>query len=161
MLFARDARVHARIERALRRHALARTYLAVTTPGPPRDAFAVEGELAPATVPPRWRFELHAAQVPGSRASATRFRVRVREPERALVECTPQTGRTHQIRVHLASVGAPIAGDDLYGAAWRPGGAERVLLHAARLAGPALPEPLESALPADFPTALVAATLER
>ena len=72
------------------------------------------------------------------------------------MECTPRTGRTHQIRVHLASVGAPIEGDDLYGSAWLPGRAERALLHAWKLAGPALPAPVEAHPPADFPDGLLA-----
>jgi 23S rRNA-/tRNA-specific pseudouridylate synthase len=57
----------------------------------------------------------------------------------ALVEALPETGRTHQLRVHLAARGAPIAGDDLYGPPWVPGAphaAARVLLHAAELAIP-------------------------
>ncbi len=159
MLFARDAAAAARLERALRRHTLTRRYLAVVEPAPERDDFAVEGEIAPATVPPRWRFELHPSPVPGSRTSATQFHVLAREARRALVECTPRTGRTHQIRVHLASVGAPIEGDDLYGRAWLPGRAERVLLHAWKLESPVLPAPLEATPPADFPEELLAAAL--
>jgi 23S rRNA-/tRNA-specific pseudouridylate synthase len=59
-----------------------------------------------------------------------------RSGERALVECKPKTGRTHQLRVHLASGGTPICGDDLYGPRWREGAptsASRVQLHAATL----------------------------
>jgi tRNA pseudouridine32 synthase/23S rRNA pseudouridine746 synthase len=55
-----------------------------------------------------------------------------RSDGRALVEAQPETGRTHQLRIHLASGGTPIAGDDLYGAGNAPG-ADRVLLHAASL----------------------------
>jgi RluA family pseudouridine synthase len=155
VLFARDAAVAARLERALRAHRISRRYLAVVQPAPGRDSFAVQGEIAPATVPPRWRFELHASPVPGSRSSETQFRVVARAAQRALVECTPRTGRTHQIRVHLASIGAPIEGDDLYGRAWRPGEAERTLLHAWTLESSALPAPVEAAPPADFPQDLL------
>jgi len=156
VLFARDGGVAARLHRSLSKHTLERTYLAVVMPAPALDELAVEGELAPTTTSSRWRFELHPAPVPGSRSSATRFRVVAREPSRALVECIPETGRTHQIRVHLASVGAPIAGDELYGGVtWSQGGPERVLLHAWKLGGGVLPRSLEARIPADFPVSLL------
>ena len=74
----------------------------------------------------------------------------------ALVRCWLHTGRTHQIRVHLAHLGHPLLGDRVYG--WRPRGAEtvpaRVMLHAALLAfpHPADGKPMEfrAPLPADF-----------
>lgn len=53
--------------------------------------------------------------------------------EFSLVECRPETGRMHQIRVHLAHLGHPILGDGLYGEA---GNAPRLMLHALRLQGP-------------------------
>ncbi|MEZ4467714.1 MAG: pseudouridine synthase [bacterium] len=52
----------------------------------------------------------------------------------SVVEARPRTGRTHQIRVHLAAIGHPIAGDTLYGPAWTPGDPDRTLLHAFSLA---------------------------
>ena len=69
---------------------------------------------------------------PGAREgqeAITRYRVLERRGPRALCELAPETGRTHQIRVQLAAVGAPIAGDPLYGGA----PAERLMLHAAEL----------------------------
>ena len=61
--------------------------------------------------------------------AVTRWRVLSRHGERALVELVPETGRTHQLRVQLAAVGAPIGGDTMYGGAPAP----RLLLHAAEL----------------------------
>lgn len=66
----------------------------------------------------------------GGKLARTRIRVLERRGERALVEARPETGRTHQIRVQLAALGAPIDGDVLYDGA----PAARLMLHAQRLA---------------------------
>jgi tRNA pseudouridine32 synthase/23S rRNA pseudouridine746 synthase len=71
------------------------------------------------------------------RGAVTRYRVVAREPDRTRVEFAPETGRTHQLRVHAATprercgLGCPIIGDVLYGHG-RPG--DRLMLHASRLA---------------------------
>ncbi|WP_374325488.1 pseudouridine synthase [Azonexus sp.] len=69
--------------------------------------------------------------------SLTRFRVLSRDPARnaTVVELEPLTGRSHQLRVHLAALGHPILGDDLY-AGSAAGRAARLLLHAAEIAFP-------------------------
>lgn len=66
----------------------------------------------------------------GSKEARTRIQVLERHGSRALCEAHPETGRTHQIRVQLAAVGAPIDGDTMYGGA----PASRLMLHARRLA---------------------------
>jgi 23S rRNA pseudouridine1911/1915/1917 synthase len=147
-LFARGtAGAWASRELAARR--VAKRYLAVVAPAPERDAFAVEGFLARAPDPARFRFALHAEPRDAARWSLTRFRVGTREGQRALVEAQPETGRTHQIRVHLAASGSPIAGDALYGSLAAAG---RVLLHAASLAlarPDGSPLRIEAPVPAD------------
>jgi 23S rRNA pseudouridine1911/1915/1917 synthase len=75
----------------------------------------------------------------GGRDARTRYRVIRRMPGRTLVELLPETGRTHQLRVHLAHVGHPVVGDLTYGgrrerrAGGRQGAVERQMLHAWRL----------------------------
>lgn len=147
-LFARGS-AGAWVSHAFAARRVAKRYLAVVTPPPERAEFAVEGWMARAPDPARFRFALHPAQQPGSRWSSTRFGVIERGERRALVEANPETGRTHQIRVHLAAAGAPIVGDDLYGAA----AAERVLLHAAELSllrPDGAPLRVEAPVPADI-----------
>jgi 23S rRNA pseudouridine1911/1915/1917 synthase len=94
---------------------------------------------------------------PGGEPAATRYRTLAVGPSgAALVEARPETGRTHQIRAHLAHLGAPLLGDVRYGGPRAAGGVPvpRTMLHARRLAiaHPATGEPLvlEAPLPQDF-----------
>jgi len=105
---------------------------------------------------------------PRGKPALTSYRTLRRYPSLADVELVPGTGRTHQIRVHLAAHGHPIAGDDLYGGAtrWhglrRPGARRAVaaltrpLLHAIRLVLPEVGIEVEAPLPADYAAALAA-----
>jgi 23S rRNA pseudouridine1911/1915/1917 synthase len=98
------------------------------------------------------------AVVPGGRDAITRYRVveSLAGGQYALVEAEPVTGRTHQIRVHMAAIGHPVVGDATYGK--RSGFVPRQFLHAWRLAF-AMPlsgrlVEFESPLPADLRLAL-------
>ena len=90
-------------------------------------------------------------------SAKTRYRTLAEVPGAALVELNPETGRMHQLRAHLASIGRPIAGDVRYGGALTLGGkpAPRLMLHAAALS---FPHPagetlrLEARPPDDFQT---------
>jgi 23S rRNA pseudouridine1911/1915/1917 synthase len=70
----------------------------------------------------------------GGRESRTRYHVLREIDGYSLLELHPETGRTHQLRVHLASIGHPVAGDRVYGRTKRPGPFPRQFLHAQRLA---------------------------
>lgn len=132
VLFARTRAVAREIGAAFAARRVEKTYLAWVAPPPLRETFAVTGLLARAPHPSRFKFAIAATGKP----SETGFRVRAREGERALVEARPLTGRSHQIRVHLAAEGCPVVGDELYGPPYAPplpASAERVLLHAASL----------------------------
>ena len=102
------------------------------------------------------RDPLRMAVVATGKDARTHFRVEQTfvEPEVSLVTCELETGRTHQIRVHLAAIGHPVVGDGTYGGQ-RPGwSADRPFLHAARLSfrHPATGETVsfESELPDDL-----------
>jgi len=87
--------------------------------------------------------------------AVTDYRVLAEGDDRSLVECRPRTGRTHQLRVHLAALGHPIRGDAVYGT---PSLGEALLLHAKSLTLPLYPSrpPLvvEAPLPERFAAAL-------
>ena len=96
---------------------------------------------------------------PEGKASHTVFRLLARWPEMSLLEAQLKTGRTHQIRVHLAHLGFPILGDEKYGdfalnKSLSRTGLKRMALHAWRMAfkHPLTAEPLECIAP--FPDGL-------
>ena len=100
----------------------------------------------------------HMAIVPGGREARTHYALRERFERATLLECRLETGRTHQIRVHMASIGHPLVGDKTYGRGPtgdpRLDAFERQALHAWRLAlcHPRTGEEMgwEAPLPADF-----------
>ena len=97
----------------------------------------------------------------GAQAARTRWRVLARQDEFGLMQMAPETGRMHQIRVHMMSLGCPILGDALYGEGQAT--APRLMLHAAKL-DLAHPEGgrlvIEAPLPEDFCAAAAAAGLQ-
>lgn len=139
LLLARTAAAHRAVSLAFERHAVEKRYLAVIAGALP-DAVRVDAALVPAR---RGRMRPARPGEAGAKPAATAFRVveRLRRPEAtALVEARPETGRQHQIRVHLRTAGAPLALDPDYGRR-EPlrDGAGRVILdrtplHAAALA---------------------------
>jgi 23S rRNA pseudouridine1911/1915/1917 synthase len=153
-LLGRTSGAAAALGEAFRRGDVHKTYLALCARPPHPPEGVVDAPLGPVPGRPG----LHRV-APGGDPAVTRYRtLAVADPpgEVALVEARPETGRTHQIRVHLAHVGAPILGDPRYGGPRRHGDREvpRVMLHAARLE---LPHPLTGAplavaapLPPDF-----------
>jgi 23S rRNA pseudouridine1911/1915/1917 synthase len=95
---------------------------------------------------------------PGGRAAVTEYRVLDQFEEQTLLEVRPRTGRTHQVRVHLAFVGHPVVGDRTYGYRKQRLGTERQFLHAHRLGFrlPSTGKPIElvSELPQDLSVVL-------
>jgi 23S rRNA pseudouridine1911/1915/1917 synthase len=148
MLVARNDRAHRALAAQLANRALSRAYLAIVR-GTVKDAAGeLEGAIARH---PRDRKRM--AVVEGGRYARTRYEVVERLRGHTLVRCDLYTGRTHQIRVHLAAFGHPVAGDAQYGGAAR-GEPGRPMLHAyrLRLRHPSTGELLEfeSEPPADF-----------
>jgi 23S rRNA pseudouridine1911/1915/1917 synthase len=91
------------------------------------------------------------------REAVTRYRTTATYPGYTLIEAAPETGRTHQLRVHFAALGHPVAGDTTYGQPKRQLGLRRQFLHAGRLeftASSGQKIALESPLPTDLKKAL-------
>ena len=149
VLFAKAARANGGLARAFENHEVEKTYVAVIQA--PRvswpDRVTVEAPLA--TLP-------SGSVIAGPEGVSARTGLRVVERGRAawLVEAKPFTGRKHQIRVHLASLGSPVVGDRRYGSVPRGRPQGRLMLHALRLGlkHPVTGKPLEivSPLPAEF-----------
>jgi tRNA pseudouridine32 synthase / 23S rRNA pseudouridine746 synthase len=120
---------------------VAKTYWAVVEGEPPESEGRIETGLKKLVRGGGWRVVVDCE---GPRA-ITRYRVLGRRGGRSWLELQPATGRTHQLRVHCAALGAPVLGDPVYGR----GGAERTLLHAVRVEIPLYPEraPIDVAAP--------------
>jgi 23S rRNA pseudouridine1911/1915/1917 synthase len=156
LVVARSDEAHRRLQHLLRRRALVREYLALVRGRPRSRAGRIEAPIGRDRRDPT-RQSLDTAT---PREAVTTFELLELLPEHALLRVGLETGRTHQIRVHLAAVGLPVAGDPGYGAA-NDLELERQFLHAARLA---FPHPftgqqveISSELPSDLEAALLIA----
>jgi len=164
LVAAKRDEAHLGLARQFHDHTVERVYRALVrgTPGP--EAGVIEREIGRH---PRDRKRMSVASRAG-RAARTAWRVLRRFPAsgHSWIELRPETGRTHQLRVHLASVGLPIEGDPVYGRrkAGRPERIGRPALHAAVLG---FDHPIrggrlrfEAPLPADLRAALAALEAE-
>jgi 23S rRNA pseudouridine1911/1915/1917 synthase len=129
LVVARNPETHARLQRLLRRRGIVREYLALVHGRPLSWSGRIEAPIG-RDRHDRTRMSLDT-DVP--RDAFTQFDVVELLPEHALLRVRLETGRTHQIRVHLAAIGLPVSGDPVYGRAGDLG-LSRQFLHAARLA---------------------------
>jgi len=123
---ARNDVSHRALAAQLSNRTLSRMYLAIVRGRVKGDSGELEGPIGRH---PRERKRM--AVVAGGRFARTRYQVVERRRTHTLLRCELDTGRTHQIRVHLAAIGHPVAGDTEYGG--REAGALRPMLHAWRL----------------------------
>ena len=161
LLVAKDDAGHAWLVEAMRQRQIERRYLALVRGSLPSQRGTVD---APVDRHPSRRTQM--AVVPGGRPAVSHWEVLGVHDGLSLVEVALETGRTHQIRVHLAHLGNPVLGDRTYGGAGdeaRRLGLTRPFLHAYKLA---FPHPdggrieLADPLPDDLVAALAAARIE-
>jgi 23S rRNA pseudouridine1911/1915/1917 synthase len=156
LVVARSPEAHRRLQNLVQARELTREYIALVVGRPRSRRGTIDAPIG------RDRHDAlrHSLDTDTPREAVTHFEVDELLRRHALLRVALETGRTHQIRVHLEAIDLPVAGDPLYG---RPGelGLRRQFLHAARLAfaHPFTGEPVdvESPLPADLETALSAA----
>lgn len=157
MVVAKNERAHAYLARQFKSHTIERIYHTLVRGVVQHDEGICEEPVGRAFL----NRKKVVVKPSGGKDAITRFRVIRRFHQASLVEVRPQTGRTHQIRVHMAYLGHPVIGDSLYGVkGW---GMERQALHALAL-GFRHPETrknlyFETPLPADMAGLL--ARLER
>jgi len=139
LVLACTVRAHGELSRQFRAREVEKVYLAVVSGCVEVSEGSISGRMARDPKRP-WRMEVS----PAGREAYTEFFVTSRSEDTTLLEVRPSTGRTHQIRVHLAAIGHPIMGDVLYGTE-----AERLMLHAWRLGfrHPASGEPMSFCAP--------------
>ena len=128
LIVAKNDRAHLCLSAQLKDHTLARTYEAVVIGTLKEDRGTVD---APLDRSPRDRKKM--AVVPGGRRAVTHYEVLARYPGYTHVRCRLETVRTHQILVHMASRGHPIAGDTVYGPARQKYDLQGQCLHAREL----------------------------
>lgn len=112
-------------------------YLALISPAPEAESGSIDFPLK--------KIAARMRPAPDGQAAHTDWLVLERRAETALLQLTPKTGRTHQLRAHLSAQGWPILGDRFYDGHPAP----RLMLHAATLTLPGLP-PITAPLPEEF-----------
>jgi 23S rRNA pseudouridine1911/1915/1917 synthase len=155
MVVARTPEAHRRLQELIRRREVTREYLALVVGRPRSRRGTIEAPIGRDRHDPL----KHSLDTDQPRDAVTHFEIEQELDGYTLLRVRLETGRTHQIRVHLGAIDLPVAGDPTYG---QPGvlGLERQFLHAARLAfaHPFTGEQvdLESPLPDDLAAALPA-----
>lgn len=150
LVVAKNDRAYRYLQQQFKQRLVHKTYVALTEGILETARGVIE---APIGRDPKQRKRM-AVLFHGGREARTEYRVLEYFPQHTLVEAEPVTGRTHQIRLHFASIGHPIAGDRMYGYRKQKLPLQRQFLHAARLAFtlPTSRQPVEftSPLPDDL-----------
>jgi 23S rRNA pseudouridine1911/1915/1917 synthase len=155
ILVAKNERAHVWLQDQFRKRLVHKTYLCLVDGAPPTPTGRVEAAIGR---DPQQRRQMAVMPDSKGRAAVSEYRLVEAFPEHSLLEVHPLTGRTHQIRLHMAFLGCPVAGDTVYGRRKRSLPLKRHFLHAARLSlvlpGEAQPSAFETPLPPELEAAL-------
>ena len=155
LVVAKNDRAHAGLAEQFEVHSIQRIYCAVVYHNIRQDHGTVEGNIGRH---PKDRKKMAVVPSDRGKRAVTHYRVMGRTGRFTAVECRLETGRTHQIRVHMAHIGHPLLGDPLYGPSRNPFGFRGQILHARDLGflHPVSGQPLffTSPLPEHFQKAL-------
>ena len=130
ILLAKNDYAHRWLQEQFRSRQAKKTYLALVDGHPPTRVGRIE---APVGRDPRQRRQMAVVPPGKGRPAFSEYRTLESFADHTLLEVNPQTGRTHQIRLHLAFIGCPVAGDRIYGRRHATIDLDRHFLHAARL----------------------------
>lgn len=151
ILVAKNDRAHRWLQEQFKQRQVKKTYLALVDGHPPTPQGRIE---APIARDPAHRKRMAVVPPGRGREAVTEYRVVEHFCDHDLIEAAPLTGRTHQIRLHLAFLGCPIAGDTVYGRRKPSLPLQRHFLHASsitiRLPGEKLPRTFATVLPRDL-----------
>ena len=157
ILLAKNDRAYRSLQQEFKARTISKSYLAIADGHPPTPTGRVE---APIGRDPRYRQKMSVVAAEKGRWATTSYRTLEAFSQDCLLEVHPETGRTHQIRVHLAFVGCPVLGDRIYGRRTPTLDARRQMLHAWRLRvllpGEREPREFEAPPPEDFELMLAA-----
>lgn len=128
LIVAKTERALEHLRAQFKQHRVQKSYLALVHGCPPTPQGVIE---APVGRDPRWRQRM--AVIPGGRAARTAYQQLASLGDYTLLCVRPETGRTHQIRVHMAWLGIPVAGDRVYGRRREQVPMPRQFLHAWQL----------------------------
>ncbi len=155
ILFAKNDVTHQFLQRQFKARSVEKTYLALVDGHPPTPSGRIEGAIGR---DPKHRQKMAIVSEARGKQAFTTYHTQERFSDHTLLEILLETGRTHQIRVHMAFLGCPVVGDRVYGKKQPTLDANHHLLHAKELVisikqGQS-PMAFEAPLPLDFKAAL-------
>ena len=145
LVLGRHPKALRKLGRLFANGSIEKTYIAECAGIPEKLSGTIDGALNKQKTKRGWRMIID----PEGKPARTTYRVIARAPGHCLIAAQPKTGRTHQIRVHLASIGSPITGDDRYGAP--PVDNTKLKLHAQKIVIPLYPSRDAIIVRADIP----------